>query len=117
MARRGGAGAALAAVTAQLAAIRAGDADRAWFYQSRGLHNNFGSAQQFEQMIQRGYPEFGHCRSAAFSPVQVDQTGDQAAVIVTVLGENGRRARGFYRLIREDGGYKIAGVGGGQTIP
>jgi len=109
--------AALAAVTAQLAAIRAGDADRAWFYQSRGLHNNFASAQQFEQMIQRGYPEFGHCRSAVFSPVWVNKTGDQAAVIVTVLGENGRRARGFYRLIREDGGYKIAGVGGGQTIP
>lgn len=108
--------AALTAITSQLAALRTGNAERAWFYQSRGLHRNFASAQQFTQMIQRGYPEFGHSRAAAFSPVLMDQTEDQAAVVVTVMGEDGRQARGFYQLIREDGGYKVAGVAGGAAI-
>lgn len=108
--------AVLATVGDQLAAIRAGNAERAWSYQSRDLHRNFASAQQFEQMIQSGYPEFGHARSEAFGPVGMDPTGTRAAVTVTVRGENGRLARGYYQLIREDGGYKVAGVGDGRAI-
>lgn len=104
-------------VLGQLAAIRTGDADRAWFYQSRGLRRNFLSPKQFEEMIAARHPEFGHSRSAQCGPVWTDATGRQATVVVTALGENGRRARGYYRLIREEGGYKIAGVGGGQAIP
>jgi len=106
--------AVLKTVLDQLAAIRAGDADRAWFYQSRGLHRNFRSARAFESEIVNGYPEFGHAKSAKFGPVGVDPTGNHAAVAVTVQGENGRWARANYLLVREDGGYRVEGVAGGR---
>lgn len=70
----------------------------------------------FVQSITRGYPEFGHARSATLGPVLMDATGDRAQVIVTVRGQNGRLARGYYRLIREEGGFKVAGVSGGQAL-
>ena len=108
--------AATTAVGNQLAAIRTGNADAAWFYQSRALHNNFTSAQAFVETISRSYPEFGHSQSVAFGPVWMDPSGDHAAVIVTVRGQNGRLARGYYQLIREDGGYKVAGVAGGRAV-
>jgi len=109
---------ALATIGDQLAAIRTGDADRAWSYQSRGLHRNFhSSARMFVQAITRGYPEFGHAQSAAFGPVWMDAAGGHADVVVTVRGRNGRLARGYYLLVREDGGYKVAGVAGGQALP
>ena len=105
-----------AAIGSQLAAIRAGDADRAWFYQSRGLRSNFASPQAFQQEISRHFPEFGHARAAEFGPVWTDKTERYAGVMVTVRGENGGRARGYYRLVREEGGYKVAGVRGGGPI-
>lgn len=105
----------LKTVMAQLTAIRAGNADAAWFYQSRGLRRNFPSARAFVETIVRGYPEFGHARSATFGPVWVNPAGDHAAVTVRVRGENGRLARGDYLLVQEDGGYKVAGVGGGRA--
>jgi hypothetical protein len=108
--------AAQATVASQLAAIRAGNADGAWFYQSRSLRRNFPSAQAFVKMIARGYPEFGHAISEEFGPVWVNPAGDHAAVTVMVRGENGHLARGYYLLVREDGGYKVAAVGGGRTI-
>ena len=108
--------AARMAVGNQLAAINAGDVDRAWFYQSRGLHRNFRSGQAFLAEIKRNFPEFGHAKSAVFGPVWTDATGDHADVIVTVRGQNGNLARGYYWLIQEDGGYKVASVRGGQTI-
>lgn len=107
---------AVATIGNQLAAIRTGNADWAWFYQSNDLHRNFPSAQAFVETITRGYPEFGHARFAAFGPVRVDTTGNHAAVTVTVRGENGHLARGYYRLIREGGGYKVASVDGGKAI-
>ena len=103
-------------ITAQLAAIRAGDADKAIFYQSTGLRRNFPTPQAFVQSITIHYPEFGHSRSAQFGPMVMDTTADHAAVAVTVLGENGRWARGDYRMVKEEGVYKVAGVLGGNMI-
>ena len=107
--------AVVAAIGGQLSAIRAGDADRAWSYQSRSLRRNFYSAQDFTATISGKFPEFGHAEEAAFGPVWVDARADHADVIVTVLGQNGRLARGYYWLVREDGGYKVAAVEGGRS--
>ena len=108
--------AALMTIGSQLAAIRAGDADGAWFYQSRGLHRNFPSAQDFVSSIKRGYPEFGDSKSASYGPVWMDPTGDHADVTVTVRGRNGRLARGYYQLVRENGNYRVASVAGGRAV-
>ncbi len=107
---------AMAVIGSQLAAIRAGDADRAWSYQSRGLRRNFTSSRAFVAMIGTQYPEFGHAASAAFGPVLTNPDGNLAGVAVTVRGQNGKLAPAYYMLIKEDGGYKVAGVTGGQTI-
>ena len=109
--------AVLDTVLGQLAALRAGDADKALSYQSRGLRRNFGSAAQFTRMIVTHYPEFGRSRAADCGPVLTDPTGRYATVVVTVTGEDGRRARGYYQLLREDGVYRVAGVVGGQPLP
>lgn len=106
----------VAVIGDQLAAIRAGDADRAWSYQSRGLHRNFPSAQAFVAQISGSYPEFGRSKSATYGPVWADQAGTYAEVAVTVRGQNGRLAPAHYLLIREDGGYKVAGVMGGRAV-
>lgn len=103
-------------ILGQLNALHSDDAGKAMFYQSRGLRRNFRSPEQFVRMIAARHPEFGHCRSAQCGPVWTDATGRYAEVIVTVQGENGRRARGYYQLIREEGGYKVASVEGGQVI-
>ncbi len=107
--------AALATINDQLAAIRAGDGDRAWFYQSRGLRGNFASGQAFVAMIGTQYPEFGHAASASFGPVLTNPEGNLAGVPVTVRGQNGRLAPAYYMLVKEDGGYKVAGVSGGRA--
>lgn len=103
-------------VTRQLKAIRAGDADRAWFYQSQGLRRGFRSPKEFQSMISARYPEFGHAKRVACDSVWTDPSRNFAGVVVTVQGDNGRRARGLYLLIREGGGYKVAGVRGGGVI-
>ncbi len=116
---RAAAGPTRAAVTAvigdQLAAIRAGDADRAWSYQSRGLRRNFRSAQAFRSSIADHYPEFGHSRSVSYGPVWANPSETRAGVAVTVRGQNGRSAPAYYLLVKEDGGYKVASVYGGRA--
>ena len=106
----------LNAVLGQLTALRAGDADKAMFYQSTGLRRNFRSAGEFERMIVAKYPEFGHSRTVQCGPVWTDPTGRFADVVVTVFGENGHTARGDYELVQEEVGYKVAGVEGGRAI-
>lgn len=103
-------------IKAQLAAIRTGDADKAMYYQSTGLRRNFASPQAFVQTIATHYPEFGHCRSADFSPVRIDPTGEHAVVVVTCLGEDGRRAQGYYIMVKENGVFRVAGVQGGNAL-
>jgi hypothetical protein len=103
-------------IQAQLVAIRAGDANKAIYYQSSGLRRHFATPQQFVQSITRNYPEFGHSRSAEFGPVWVDKTGNYAQLVVTSRGENGRRARGYYLMVREDGVFRVSGVEGGGVI-
>jgi len=105
----------VAVIGDQLAAIRTGDADRAWSYQSRGLHRNFPSAQAFVAQISGSYPEFGHSASATYGPIWADKPETYAVVAVTVRGQNGRRAPAHYLLVREEGGYKVAGVVGGRA--
>jgi len=104
-----------AAIGAQLAAIRAGDAGQAWFYQSRNLRRGFRSAQAFQSSISGRYPEFGHAASAYYGPVWSDPAGNHASVAVTVRGQNGKLAPAYYLLVREDGGYKVASVFGGRA--
>ena len=108
--------AVLSVIAVQLKAFREGDAKTAMFYQTQAMQHRFDSAQAFQTMIVSQYPEFGHNRAADFGPVLIDPTGKYADVIVTVRGENGRRARGDYWMLREQGGYRAASVQGGHAF-
>src|SRR5262249_277065 len=50
--------AAIASIDHQLRAFRTGDYERAIFYQSTLLRQNFTSAEGFRRMMERRYPEF-----------------------------------------------------------
>ena len=108
--------AVLASVLGQLDAFRRGDADRAMFYQSRGLRRNFASPQAFLDTIRRSYPAFGHCRSVSFGPVGADKTAQYAEVVVRVRGPDGRAAQGDYLMVLEDGRYRVRAVSGGGPV-
>ena len=105
-----------ASIQGQLDALRDGDGPKAVSYQSLGLRRSFGSPQGFIDGIRRGYPEFGYCRAARFGPVWTDKTARFAEVDVTVQGEDGRTAQGDYQMVREAGGYRVAGVLGGRAV-
>ena len=108
--------AVLASVQGQLDAFRAGDADKAMFYQSQGLRHNFASPAAFLDTIRTHYPEFGDCRSVHFSQVGADKTAQYAEVVVTVRGPDGRAARGDYEMVMEDGRYRVLSVAGGGPV-
>ena len=103
-----------ASIQGQLDALRDGDGPKAVAYQSLGLRHGFGSPEGFVSGIRREYPEFGYFRSAHFGPVWTDNAARFAEVIVTVHGANGRTARGDYQMVKEAGGYRVAGVLGGR---
>lgn len=108
--------AVLASVRAQLAAFRADDYARAFWYQSSGLRRNFAGPSAFRAQITRGYPEFAHSRRAQFGPVVANPTRQRAAVVVTVAGQNGYQAQGLFLMVREDKIYHVGGVVGGRRL-
>jgi hypothetical protein len=102
--------AVLGSIQGQLDALRRGDASRSASYQSREMRRRFTRPADFLGMINAQYPEFAHSRSASFGPVWEDAGQWHAGTLVTVIGRNGRQARGFYRMAREGGVYRVEGV-------
>lgn len=102
--------AVLGSIHGELDALRRGDADRAVSYQSRELRREFTRPADFLSMVAARDPEFAHSKSASFSLVWADGDGDRAGVRVTVTGKDGHSAQHFYRMVREGGVYRVAGV-------
>lgn len=102
--------AVLGPIRGQLDALRRGDAARSVSYQSQGMRRQFTRPADFLNMVDAHYPEFAHSKSASFGPVWEDAGQWHAGTLVTVIGRNGRQARGFYRMAREGGVYRVEGV-------
>ena len=96
-------------IQGQLDAFRAGDgvAASSFMRQRKGQH--FPS-QLFQERIQEMAPEFGRSRSASYGPVWTDKEGQHADVFVKVVGEDGKLAGGTYKLVRQEGVYRVAGL-------
>ncbi len=109
--------AVVASITAQLDAFKRDDYQTATKYQSARLRRNFASTNDFRAMIQNGYPQFAHYKSAKFSPVQADETGKLAKVSVNLIGSDGKAASADYQMILEDGLWRVSGVSGGHATP
>jgi hypothetical protein len=103
---------AIDCIQGQLDAFRVGDGVAAGSFMRQRKGKRFPS-QLFLNRILEMAPEFGSSRSASFGPVWIDKEGQHADVFVKVVGENGKPAQGTYKLIRQEGVYRVAGLRGG----
>lgn len=105
-------GAAIGCIQGQLDAFRAGDGVAASSFMRQRKSKRFPS-RLFQDRIKEMAPEFGYSRSASYGPVWTDKEGQHADVFVKVVGEDGKLAQGTYKLIRQEGVYRVAGLSGG----
>ncbi len=97
-----------AVISAQIEAFRAGDFTQAFTFASDGIRAIFGNAENFGTMVERGY-------AMVIAPAEVEYTelrDEGGALMQRVLV---RDASGVwhaldYRMIEEDGAWRISGV-------
>lgn len=109
--------AAATAINAQLAAFRADNYQAAIKYQSARLKRHFRSVKQFREMITNTYPEFAHSKSIEFKDARADGKGHHVVMRITLVGQDGVTVNAVYLLVKENGQYRVAGVGGGIHEP
>lgn len=63
---------------------------------------------EFRRMVEEGYPQIAHARSASFGAPHVE--GDTVIVPVIVTGSNGEMAFFLYTMRRGNSGWCVAGV-------
>jgi Domain of unknown function (DUF4864) len=93
----------------QLDAFNRDDYGTAYRFAAPEIQAQF-SLPQFQQMVQQGYPQVAHSRSAEFGPPEREQ--DTVVVPLTVTGRNGVIGHYLYVMRREKGEWRVAGVEG-----
>ncbi len=88
-----------AVITAQLQALAAGDAVRAFSYAAPAIRSQFGDAATFIGMVQQGYPVLIRPRSTAF--FQADLVDGVMTQVVQMQSSDGRRWLATYQLQRQ----------------
>ena len=98
-------------VQAQLKALAADDAVRAFSYASPTIRTQFGDAATFMAMIKSGYPMvLRPAATAFFQPEATDSTLLQVVQVVQLRGRDGRAWLATYALQRQpDGRWRING--------
>lgn len=102
-----GARAAQVTVCRQLDAFNRDDYRAAYQFAAPEIQAQF-SLPEFRQMVQRGYSQIAHSRSASFGRPVVH--GESAVLRVTITGQDGVPAPFAYLMRREKGGWRVAGV-------
>jgi len=92
----------------QMQAFRADDGPAAFSFASPGIQTQFGDAENFLNMVRRGYPPVYRARSRAFGPlVEIDGRTVQK---VELVGPDGQRELALYFMEHEpDGSWRIGG--------
>lgn len=109
-----------ATVEAQLAAMAADDAERAFSFAASGIREQFGDAASFMTMVRRGYPMVIKPAATTFF-VPLAGTGG-ASQQVRLLDAEGRQWLATYALLKQaDGNWRIAGCSvvadtGGRSV-
>lgn len=88
-----------AVITAQLQALAAGDAVRAFSYAAPAIRSQFGDAASFIGMVQQGYPVLIRPRSTAF--FQAELVDGVMTQVVQMQSGDGRRWLATYQLQRQ----------------
>lgn len=98
-----------AVVEAQLLAMAAGDAERAFSYAAPAIRAQFGDAQRFMAMVAGSYPMVIRPAATVFFQATLDADGDVLQVVQLRDGQ-GRFWRASYLLARQAAGaWRIAG--------
>lgn len=104
--------AARAVVEAQLLALAAGDAERAFSFAAPGIRQQFGDAATFIGMVRQGYPMIVRpARTVFFVPQAMPGAGSGALLQpLQVRDAAGRTWLATYQLERQpDGRWRIGG--------
>jgi len=98
-----------AVVEAQLRAMAAGDAERAFSYAGPAIQAQFGDAQRFMAMVAGSYPMVIRPTATVFFQPTLDSDGD-VLQMVQLRDSAGKLWRASYLLARQpDGAWRIAG--------
>jgi hypothetical protein len=98
-------------IEAQLKALAADDAVRAFSYASPTIRTQFGDAATFMAMVRSGYPMvLRPAATAFFQPEAADGAGMQVVQVVQLRDRAGRAWRATYEVQRQtDGHWRING--------
>jgi hypothetical protein len=105
---------ATASIMSQLTAFKKDDFQKAADFQSSSLRQMFRASGDFRNMIKTRYPAFCNYKKVTFG--QAHSTGkDNPSVIVRIqlTGVNDEIVEATYRMIKEQGKYRVDSVRGG----
>ncbi len=94
-------------VQAEIAALRGGNTPKAMSYGSQARRQRFPDPAQFLQLMQERHPELWEDHTVRYSPVSIDQEGQNVWAIVLLRNRSGERTRDDFLMVREGGVFKI----------
>ncbi|MGH1367128.1 MAG: DUF4864 domain-containing protein [Maritimibacter sp.] len=97
-----------AAISSQIDAFRAGDADTAFSFASPNIQQVFRSPDVFGHMVEQGYPMVWASTGLAFLDLHVDD--GQTWQKVQLRDGDGRLHVIDYKMIEHEGAWRIDGV-------
>lgn len=93
----------------QLKAFNADDYPAAYRFASKHIQSEF-SSDEFKAMVQTGYPQIARSKRTSFGDIAFSEGGTRAVVRVDVTGVDLVTVRAQYRMVLENGSWKIDGV-------
>jgi Domain of unknown function (DUF4864) len=93
----------------QLNAFNQDDYDTAYSFASRHIQTEF-SRPEFEQMVKSGYRQIAKSRRAKFDRIRFTNGENRALAAVIITGMDRITITANYRMVRENGKWKIDGV-------
>lgn len=92
----------------QIEAFANDDREQAWFFASEGVKQRFGSADVFVSMVREVYPAVH--RATAIEFARRVPHGPFEVQVVRLRGPDGRLWDAYYRMVKSEDGWKVAGV-------
>jgi hypothetical protein len=95
-------------ILSQIEAFANDDKETAWGFASDGIKRQTGSVDTFYDMVRLSYVPVYQASSIEFME-RIPHDGFQVQV-VRLLGPEGKRWRAVYRMVQNDGEWRIGGV-------
>ncbi|SFR61996.1 protein of unknown function [Marinobacter daqiaonensis] len=92
----------------QIEAFATDDHQRAWDIASEGIQRRFGTSEVFLSMVEQAYPAIHRATAIEFR--EYVPHGYFDIQVVRLTGPQGARWNAYYRMVEEDGQWRIAGV-------